>query len=141
MKKILVVGHHTFTNEVSDLQVTWKGEHYHLIYISSGEVALDVASELKPDVFLLNYVLPGMNGIELYDRLHAQSELVDIPALLSCVQGFNEALAEAAARRHLSLLRQHVELPDLFRLFEKLLSERKLSTAKRQVVLQGVRAS
>ena len=141
MKKILVVGHHAFANEVSGLQVTWRGEHYHLIYISSGEVALDVARELKPDVFLLNYALSDMNGIELYDRLHAQSELADVPALLSCVQIFDESLAEAATRRHLYILKQHVDLLALFRLFEMALSERKTSMAKRQVVLQGVRAS
>lgn len=38
--------------------------------------------DIKPDLLLLDYQLPHMNGIELYDRLHAIKELSDIPGLI-----------------------------------------------------------
>jgi DNA-binding response OmpR family regulator len=37
---------------------------------------------IKPLLFLLDYYLPGMNGLELYDQLHAREELRDIPAII-----------------------------------------------------------
>jgi CheY-like chemotaxis protein len=30
----------------------------------------------------LNYHLPGMNGIQLFDRLHAIQELAHVPAIM-----------------------------------------------------------
>ena len=51
------------------------------------EAALGLGAALllrhnKPDIFVLDYGLPGMNGIELYDRLHLNQELASIPAIL-----------------------------------------------------------
>jgi CheY-like chemotaxis protein len=37
---------------------------------------------VKPQLFLLEYSLPDMNGIILYDRLHARKELEAVPALI-----------------------------------------------------------
>jgi len=37
---------------------------------------------VKPQLFLLEYSLPDMNGIILYDRLHARKELATVPALI-----------------------------------------------------------
>ncbi len=41
-----------------------------------------VVREIKPDLFLLDYHLPSMDGIELYDHLHATKGLEQIPAIL-----------------------------------------------------------
>jgi len=37
---------------------------------------------VKPHFFLLEYYLPDMNGIILYDQLHARKELEAVPALI-----------------------------------------------------------
>ncbi len=37
---------------------------------------------IKPLLFLLDYYLPGMNGLELYEQLHAREELKDVPAII-----------------------------------------------------------
>jgi len=44
--------------------------------------ALKLVRHFIPCLFILDYGLPGMNGIELYDRLHLNRELAPIPAIL-----------------------------------------------------------
>ena len=49
---------------------------------TDGLDALRMVEGIKPGLFVLDYHLPGMNGIELYDRLHAIETLADVPALM-----------------------------------------------------------
>jgi CheY-like chemotaxis protein len=50
--------------------------------VANGFAALRAVSDIKPNLFLLDYQLPRMNGIELYDQLHAQKGLEDVPAIM-----------------------------------------------------------
>jgi DNA-binding response OmpR family regulator len=55
---------------------------YRAIVASDSNAALKVVRHFTPCLFILDYGLPGMNGIELYDRLHVNHELAPIPAIL-----------------------------------------------------------
>jgi CheY-like chemotaxis protein len=44
--------------------------------------ALNIVENFKPDLFILDYLLPQMDGIELYNRLHAIEGLENVPALV-----------------------------------------------------------
>jgi CheY-like chemotaxis protein len=55
---------------------------YHPILVTDGFAALKTVHDLKPDLVILDYQLPRMNGIEVYDQLRARPELADVPALL-----------------------------------------------------------
>ncbi len=52
------------------------------ILVVDGFEALNVVKKCKPRLFILDYQLPGMNGIELYDHLHAIEELSLVPAIM-----------------------------------------------------------
>src|SRR5436190_10103879 len=43
--------------------------------------ALNIVEKFKPDLFILDYLLPHMDGIELYKRLHTIKGLENVPAL------------------------------------------------------------
>lgn len=55
---------------------------YRAILFTDGFQALKAVRTLIPHLFLLDYMLPGMNGIELYDKLHEAGELQHIPVLM-----------------------------------------------------------
>lgn len=55
---------------------------YQAMLATDGLDALRMVQGIKPDLFILDYHLPGMNGIEAYDRLHAIETLADVPALM-----------------------------------------------------------
>ena len=55
---------------------------YQFVLATHSQQALQLVQEIKPILFILNYHLPGMNGIQLYDRLHAIQELAHVPAIM-----------------------------------------------------------
>ena len=44
---------------------------YAVRWVSDGFEALRAIREDKPDLLILDYQLPRMNGIDLYDKIHA----------------------------------------------------------------------
>ena len=55
---------------------------YHILFAMQGFEALKVTHYITPQLFILNYHLQRMNGIELYDRLHTRYSLQATPAIL-----------------------------------------------------------
>ena len=76
--------------------------------------------DLKPDLIVLDYSLPHMNGLELYDHIHAMKELEHIPALLISAH----PPLEEAKKRKLTCLKKPVELAELLQTIEKLLTQK-----------------
>jgi DNA-binding response OmpR family regulator len=50
------------------------------IVVGSGEEALAIMDEIIPDLVVLDYLLPDMNGMALYDRLRQRTALREVPA-------------------------------------------------------------
>jgi len=50
--------------------------------VTDGFQALKAVASIKPSLFILDYQLPRMNGIEFYDQLHAMQGFESIPAII-----------------------------------------------------------
>jgi len=80
--------------------------------------ALKIVQDLKPDLILLDYSLPRMNGLELYDKLHSMKELEHVPALLiSATPPLQEV-----KKRKLPYMKKPVELDELLSNIKELLT-------------------
>lgn len=74
-----------------------KKEGYEVMAAFSGEDALSLINKRKPDIILLDVMMPEMNGFEVCKRLKEQNEYKNIPVIFlsalsetdSKVQGFN----------------------------------------------------
>lgn len=55
---------------------------YHIQLAETGFDALNTALEITPLLFLLDYRLPDMTGIELYDQLHKREGWEKVPAIM-----------------------------------------------------------
>jgi CheY-like chemotaxis protein len=55
---------------------------YHGLLVTTGRDALRAVSTTTPSLLLLDYLLPGMNGIELYDQLQRMKGGRAIPAIM-----------------------------------------------------------
>jgi signal transduction histidine kinase len=64
------------------LSQTLEPEGYRLLVANSGEKALKIAEKLKPDLILLDVMMPpGIDGIETCRRLKAEVSTRDIPVI------------------------------------------------------------
>jgi len=55
---------------------------YGVISAADGKDGLEKARAEKPDLIILDWQLPVMNGVEVYRELQADPELKDIPVIL-----------------------------------------------------------
>ena len=88
---------------------------YHALLVSDGFEALKVTHHIKPSLFLLDYRLPKMNGLELYDQLHAKEGLETVPAILISA---NLPLRELT-KRSIPSLKKPFDLDQLLQTIEK----------------------
>jgi CheY-like chemotaxis protein len=88
--------------------------------VTTSAEALQVVKEFKPHLFLLDYYLPGTNGMELYDLLHAQKGLEDIPAII--LSASLDQHAYEVEQRHLIALKKPIELDDFIAAIERVLA-------------------
>lgn len=113
VKTILVV--EDDRNIASFIVEAIKQETSHQAFFAfDGYQALKIIRNLKPDFLLLDYGLPSMNGLELYDHIHAIKELEHIPALLLSA----DPPFEEAKKRNIMCLQKPVELSGLLQAIE-----------------------
>jgi len=61
----------------------FRQETPHRVYATSdGQTAWEFLQHVKPNLLVLDYLLPEMNGLMLYDRICAEESLHDIPVLM-----------------------------------------------------------
>src|ERR1700730_8556992 len=63
-------------------QIIEEDTPYNTIVVNDGQQALEKAQHIHPCLLMLDYRLPGMNGLEVYDRLKTMKETKDVPAIM-----------------------------------------------------------
>lgn len=90
----------------------------HTILAHDGFQALKYIDTAKPDLVLLDYQLPGINGLELYQRFHQQKELEHIPVIFMSANLNLEKVKE----HQLLCLMKPFDLDELLTMIQSLLS-------------------
>ena len=93
---------------------------YRAIVASDSNAALKLVRHFTPCLFILDYGLPGMNGIELYDRLSINQELAPIRAIL--ITANRQLPQEQIKQRQLITFMKPFELDALLDTIETLLA-------------------
>ena len=80
MKKIL------FIEDEAALQKTLgevlRGSGYEVISALNGDLGLSLAKKEKPDLILLDLILPKMDGLQVLSKLRAEEATKDIPVIV-----------------------------------------------------------
>jgi DNA-binding response OmpR family regulator len=64
------------------LQLILERKGYHVIGVKRGELGLELLKSLKPDVLLLDLMLPDIDGWKIYGQMKADEELADVPVII-----------------------------------------------------------
>ncbi|MBL7827564.1 MAG: response regulator transcription factor [Saprospiraceae bacterium] len=76
-KKILIVDDEP--DIIEFLQYNLKKEGYQVVSANDGKQAIAVANEEKPDLIILDIMMPEMDGVETCRQLRSQPEFADTP--------------------------------------------------------------
>ena len=93
--------------------------HSHVLLARDGDEALNFMSSVTPEFLLLDYQLPGMSGLQLYDQLQNREELRTMPVLFTSA---NPPVKELELR-NLRYIAKPFELDDLLKALKELLAE------------------
>ena len=91
---------------------------YKALLVTDGFQALKTVHHIKPCLFITDYRLRRMDGIELYDRLRSTDDLADTPAIIMSAYLPEEEIK----KRRLVSLNKPFELDELLDTIEKLLA-------------------
>ncbi|WP_255553050.1 response regulator [Ktedonobacter sp. SOSP1-85] len=86
-----------------------------VIHLSEGTPILQMLQEHQPQFLGLDYDLPGLNGIEIYDLVHRPPGWADLPAIM-----VSASLSEQAIRyRNIPGLHKPCSRDELLRAIEQ----------------------
>ena len=92
---------------------------YQTVLATDAFRALSIVRNLKPSLFLLDYLASQMNGLELYDQLHSAAGLEDVPTIfISAIPPIKQL-----AKRHIYYLEKPFELDEFLRKIKEFLEE------------------
>jgi DNA-binding NtrC family response regulator len=95
-----------FLQQLIDEETPYRSEH-----VLSAEAALQRIDEIHHDLILLDYRLPGMDGLELYDMLEKR-EGRRVPVIM--MSGMMPV--EEAEKRHIFQLRKPMDIRSVIRM-------------------------
>lgn len=64
------------------IQLIFQRRGHHVIGVRRGELGLEFVKSLKPDVLLLDLMLPDIDGWELYRQMKHDRELSKVPIII-----------------------------------------------------------
>jgi DNA-binding response OmpR family regulator len=74
-----------------------KAGGYEVVTAENGKVGLELAKKEKPDIILLDIMMPVMNGWETLDALKQEASTKDIPVIMVTARGDTSDLVKSMA--------------------------------------------
>ncbi len=95
--------------------------NYSVVSVRDGAAGLSSAKELKPDLILLDIMMPGINGFEVLERLKQDSATASIPVIMLTGLDDEQARLKAGTLQDADYLVKPVEVEQLRSRIEKVL--------------------
>jgi CheY-like chemotaxis protein len=107
-----------------------KAAGYAVTVAHDGEAGLEQAKK-KPDLILLDIMMPKINGLDVLKTLHADPELKDVPVILltALIQELNQAKAITGGAVNY-FVKSEVMPGDLIKYIERTLGGKKADAAQ-----------
>jgi CheY-like chemotaxis protein len=96
---------------------------YRAMAVASGDAALDALGRIDPDLLVLDLRMPGMSGLELYDRVRADPRFRSLPVVFETGTG-REHAAELRERGIATYIKKPFDLDELVRFVKRLVPPR-----------------
>ena len=91
-KKILIVEDDPTLLKLESVLLASRG--YEVECVGDGQTALDTVATMKPDLLLLDIMLPGIDGLEVCRQIKANEATCHIPVIMLTAKKSNEDLVK-----------------------------------------------
>jgi two-component system cell cycle response regulator len=119
---VLVVDDYVYN--VKLLEALLRAERYEVVTAFGGEEALARLDQFKPDIVLLDVMMPGMNGYEVCGRIRQNSETARLPVVMVTALDKQSDRDMALAAGADDFITKPVEVGVLFPMMRRLLEAR-----------------
>ena len=92
-KKILLIEDEKIIINLLRKKLTQEG--YDVLTANNGKQGLEMATNKKPDLILLDIIMPGIDGFEVMEELNKDNELKKIPVIIVSNSGQPVELSRA----------------------------------------------
>jgi DNA-binding response OmpR family regulator len=92
--KVLIIDNDKFTRTVYESEL--HQQNIEVNVAEDGKDGLDKARKDKPDLIILDLILPKLNGFEVLKELKSDSKLKDVPVLVSSILAQKNDINEAS---------------------------------------------
>lgn len=96
---------------------------YEAMTVGTADEALDALGRIDPDLLLVDIRLPGMSGLELYDRVRADARFQSVPVVFETGSG-REHAQELRDRGVATYIRKPFDIEELVRFVTRLVPPR-----------------
>ena len=86
---------------------------FYAIHVTDPAAAIETAKNIRPDVLVVDVGLPGMSGLELYDRLRRDERTRNIPVLFETGMSGEESDREFRKRGIAAYVKKPFELSEV----------------------------
>ena len=130
MEKILLADDDADIQEIAKVILTKEG--YEAIIAKDGNEALELAKANNPDLIILDYLMPGLDGLEVCRALKKEEALKNIPVLIITAHaGEKERSLDAGA---VDFLTKPVEKADLLHRIKSVLKVRHINNELQKMI-------
>lgn len=119
-KKILMIEDDNFMQKA--LRFTLQGDDYKIIVAVDGQLGIDMAKKEKPDLILLDIILPKIDGFDVLEKLKKDSIIKDIPVLILSNLGQKEDVEKGLKLGAVGyIIKAHFKLEDVVKKIKEIL--------------------
>jgi CheY-like chemotaxis protein len=122
MPRILLVDDNEFIQRMFARALAHDG--YEILSANDGTVALEVATKERPDLIVMDVMMPNMNGMRALESLKANEVTKTIPVIMLSAYDnpgvFSKALEIGAARY---ILKDSMDAPELVTVVKEVIAE------------------
>jgi DNA-binding response OmpR family regulator len=127
-ERILVVDDNETNRDILEARLTANG--YEVLHAADGELALAMAAQHRPDLILLDIMMPKVDGIEVCRRIKADAELAFTPIILVTAKSDSKDVVDGLDAGADEYLTKPIDQTALVARVKALLRRRALHAAK-----------
>lgn len=103
----------------------WLEDRYQVILANSGAMAIKYLALNRPDLVLLDYEMPVVNGKQVLEMIRTESEFSDIPVIFLTSKNDRESITQVMALKPDGYLLKTMKPEDIVRTIDEFFEKRK----------------